>query len=398
MKKLVVNYKPLPTVAYPEDEGFLLRDHQQEIYDAPTVPNRMFVACGGSGKTVTQEACSIKEIRKSGFMQRQLISAPQSQICQQFAKKIMLRLYCTKECFDKKSGRWVCSHKIETWHVRRTDNLADDTSKGVLARLEQFIMRPYATQVSMAAKLKVANSYHGMVAICTHAALTRTYTELIEPKIKSGEYTKAQVKAAVNNLTNRCDESHHVGGLTTVEKADQNGLGRFLSFCHKNRGKNSRMFFTTATPFREVADIVGKDIHFVTTTLPFSEWCHYTGIEQIRLTLEEYTGCTPIPNVAKNVGNEPTEKHLVIDPPDGQKWVVEFEGADEGANIAAMHAMHTAIQSRPSMKSKIIIETITPGTLRKHIKRNLIINPDAADCILTCMLVREGVDVPSIAR
>ena len=92
MKKFDIIVKPLPQVAYPAGEGFVLRPHQRKEYDASTYQLRAMVAAGGSGKTVTQQACAVKEIRASGFMQRQLITAPQSQICQQFAKKILLRL------------------------------------------------------------------------------------------------------------------------------------------------------------------------------------------------------------------------------------------------------------------------------------------------------------------
>ena len=376
----------------------LLRVHQQQQYDACVHQLRMFIASGGAGKTVAQQACAIKEIRSSNFMQRQLISAPQSQICQQFARQNLLRLYCTKDCFDTKSKQWNCSHKVETWEVRPTFNLSDDASKDVLDRLEAFIMRPYSMQVTMAKKLKAAKSYEGLVVVTTHSAITRVYTERILPKVESGEYTKARVKAAVNNLTNRCDESHHCGGLTTKEESEQNGLGRYLSFCYKRGNKTARIFMTTATPYRESATIVGDDLFkkFHTYTLPFSAWCQYLGIEEIIISLEEYTGNTPIKNVAVNVGNEPNEKHLIIHPCEGEKWMASFDGAKGETKIAAMNKMRKAI-AKALPAGKVIVETINPVG-RKHVKKGLILDPDAADVWLTARMIREGVDVPSISR
>jgi hypothetical protein len=397
-KKFDIKIKQLPTIAYPKAAGFVLRAHQQKEYDSSTYQLRAMMAPGGSGKTVTQEACAVKEMLASGFMQRQLISAPQTSICNQFAKETLLRLECTPTCWDKKNAEWTCSHKITKWQVRSEDNLADDTSKAVLDKLENFIMRTTKQQESRAKKLKAAGSFSGLVLVTTHAAITRVFSERILPKIESGQYTKKRVRQAVNRLTNRTDESHHVGGFTETSSDQQNGLGRWLSFCYKRGDKTARIFFTTATPYREMAEIViGKLFKkFKTSVMPFSQWAQYSGIETIRIVLEEFDGKTPIPNVAKNIGKEPKETHLVVHPRENEKWMIAIAGDAGKKKLTAIAKWKSAIKASLH-DSAIIVDTIDPAG-RPKVKRDLIDKPHDANVVLTCMVVREGVDVPSISR
>jgi hypothetical protein len=396
-KKFNITIKQLPQVAYPIDKGFILRKHQQTEYDSRTYQLRAFIAAGGSGKTVTQEACAVKEMRESGFTQRQLISASQSQICKQFATKTLLRLDCTAACFDAKGKIWTCNHNVTTWHVRPDFNLADYASKNVIDRLEAFIMRTPRQQESVAKKLKATGVFTGLTVITTHAAITRVFTERILPKVKSGQYSAQRVRDAVNNLTNRTDESHHVGGLTDKETEEQNGLGRFLSFCHQRGNSTSRIFLTTATPYREQCEMVGGRLFkkFKVRVLPLSVWAQYLGIKHIVITLEEYDGKNPIASVAKNIGREKGEKHLVVSARENEKWMIDMHGEKGEKKTNAVAKYIRAIRS--VWPTAVIVDTISPKG-RHIIKQELIDNPNAADVVLTCMMVREGVDVPAISR
>jgi hypothetical protein len=182
-KHFDITVKQLPTPVYPKGAGYVLRPHQLKEYASKAHQLRAMIAAGGSGKTVTQEACAIREMRESGYLQRQLITAPQSQICNQFAAHTPLRLECTEKCFSKKTSAFTCDHPVTKWHVRPTFNLADDTSTSVLNRLEAFVMRPISEQKSLAAKLKAAKTFEGLVLVTTHAAITRVFNERILPKM-----------------------------------------------------------------------------------------------------------------------------------------------------------------------------------------------------------------------
>jgi hypothetical protein len=397
MKKFNIVIKQLPQVAYPKDGGFILRPHQQKEYDSRVYQLRAFIAAGGSGKTVTQQACAVKEMQESGFMQRQLISASQSQICNQFAQKTLLRLSCTASCFDVRKKEWTCNHDLTTWQVRPDFNLADYTSKDVLDRLEAFIMRTVRQQESVASKLKATGLFTGLAIVTTHAAVARVFSERIEPKVKRGQYSAQRVRDAVNNLTNRCDESHHVGGLTDKETEEQNGLGCWLSFFYERGNSSSRIFLTTATPYRESAEMVGGRLfkRFHVSVLPFSTWCQFLNIKNIVITLEEYDGKTPIPNVAKNMGREKNEKHLVVTARENEKWMIDMHGEKGEKKLNAVAKYQRAIRS--VWPTAVVVDTISP--IGRHIvKQALIADPHTADVFLTCMMIREGVDVPSISR
>jgi len=386
-KHFPITIKQLPTPSYPKNEGFMLRPHQREQYDKPMTRLRAYIAAGGSGKSVTQEACAVREMRESGFMQRQIIAAPTSQVCNQFAAETRLRLQCTDACYKT---TWTCDHAVMSWHIRPTFNLAHDTTKGAIDRLEKFIMRPYADQKAIAKKLKATGTFDGLVVTTTHAAIARVLNERILPKVKSGQYTKTQVKRAVTNLTNRCDESHKIGGFG-CETEDQNGLGSWLSFCYQHGDKSSRVFLTTATPYRENLQMIAGDLYkkFSVSVMPLSEWLPFSGIEELHFVLQEYDEATPLKAIAKNVGKEPNEKHLGIQPSEGTKWM-------KGRDKIAMSLRQRKLVTAALPKGKVIVDTVNPLG-RRAVKRALRTDT-APDYLQTNMCVREGVDIPAISR
>jgi hypothetical protein len=240
-----------------------LRNWQPEAFKLADERFVIFNAAGSAGKTTLQIALAIHDHTKG---RKQIISAPQEVICQQFCIPMQIEV----------------DGVTHSWAPR---NLVGETAA----------LRKWLTTDSKD------------IVVTTHAALTRVFFSLS---------VKKQI-TVLANTTLRIDESHHV--LFSEDKT--NKLGAIVKAAYNTPSAHIHM--TTATDFRTAGDILPADVRkdFKKYNLSFDKLWQWLGIESFEHVWETYAvGATPVAAILARVAIEPNEYHLIFVPHANKSW------------------------------------------------------------------------------
>jgi hypothetical protein len=336
----------------------------------------LIVAFCGSGKSILQVAMAVYDVIKSDWMQKQLVVVPQSHIHQGFVSS---------------GGVEYISIKVEgilyEWKVNH--NFCDDKSQAVLAGLKKWLLTDPRT---LANGYYGANIISGLNVVASHQALGLVFKTM----------TKVEKKQAVKNLTLRVDEGHHVDGLfdddeeslTDDQKLavaeERTNLGDICNLILNAKKTTSKIHMTTATPYRGDRKMIFSPAVMKKFEKYFLDWIEHfktLGIADFSLEYEEYKG-DPIKQCVNRIKREPSQKHMIVIPPTGQKWRMNGQKEFE----ALMKSIYKVVP-----KDRVL-DLVTPSTQDKN-KAILLAEPKTGadgpsnyDVVVTCMLGREGTD------
>jgi hypothetical protein len=360
---------------YPVDVKFKqMFGWQKEAFDKGK-DSRFFAiqAFCGSGKSILQINLALHDIVSSGFKQKQLIVVPQEHIHRGFVADGDLNYLSVHQ-----------NDKDYQWNIQGTDNFCDGKEPR-LEGLKKWLLMPS----NKLGKYCSEKTISGLNSICSHAALVGVWKMLTdEEKIK-----------AINNLTLRVDEAHHINHvlldseeLTPEERLaidyEATELGRVCTFILNSANASSKLHLTTATMYRgDRKTILSKEVREKFTEYNLDWIVHFRslGIKSFYLQYEEYDQ-NPIDQIVQQVVAEPQEKHFIVVPSSGHKW---RHGGEEYKLLIARLQKH-------GLK---VLDLVTPET--QVINKKLLLeepkvksndNPSKFDAIVVCMLGREGTD------
>jgi hypothetical protein len=369
-------YDDTKWIVVPNKEAKELRWWQPDAFD--TLKDARFgfaIAFCGSGKSILQVALAVHDVIQSGWTQKQLIVVPQSHISRGFIGDEDLDYIPI--LVDGEKYEWKVSH-----------NFCDAKSQEVLANLKAWLLTS-GEKLSRKFRGKIVS---GLNAVASHQAIGLVWSKL----------TDAEKAKAINNLTFRPDEAHHIKGvfdqdedeLTDGQKLaiemESNNLGDICRYIINCKDKTSKLHLTTATPHRGDKGIILSPAVQKMFTVYFLDWLDHwktLGIHSFVVEYEEYDG-DPIEQVVAKIKSEPAEKHMVVVPSTTHKW--RPLGQHEYDRL-----LKRLSEEVPAMR---VLDLVTQGTQAKN-KALLLKEPKTAasgksnfDIIITCMLGREGTD------
>jgi hypothetical protein len=327
----------------------------------------LLVACCGSGKTTVQVFLSVFDIKNQLF-RKQLIVVPQNHIHKgfcSFSKNGKSTDYLTL-LYQKKPIQW----KIPSRH-----NFCSRKNETVLG-LMNFLK---ADCQKNDCEFQISEN----TALATHKAIAMAWDRLSHPE---------RIKA-IQNLTLRIDESHHIRGVVHPEDREghceqdfwgnkKTGIGRVCEFILKHNDGTTKICLTTATHFRgDKDDIISPKYMDKFKTFKY-EWLEHwktLGLKGLDFGYQVYQK-NPILNVAKNIKKEPNQKHIIYIPPRKQKYRKE----------ATVKQYVEALMAEGVQKEKIL-DLVTETTKLRN-KRRLINDPLSIDVIIAVNLMNEGSD------
>ncbi len=342
----------------------------------------------GSGKTTLQLALSIIDVVRSGYVQKQLIVAPENHIGRGFVGD--RRSSSTNILLD--AGVWApirnkCGPHIPDHDTKFTISPLNfcELAPAKKSRLKNWLLAT-PNQLNYDAGLDEDGGYvGGLVAVTTHQAFTSLWSEL----------SHLERAKAIINCTLRLDEWHHIKGAFDesddpfrkfLMREEQNGLGSIVT-AFAAGGRTSKVCGTTATDFRgdrQLSITPALRDRFAVHVL---RWCDYfptLGIEDVEIRVQEYDG-TPHRSLIQNIKNNPNMKRWIIVPRTRQSWRQEY-----GDYIELFNAIQ---QINPSF-----LDLVTEHTQEIH-KSILLDEPKTPhqgesqiDIVGGCMLGREGTD------
>ena len=360
---------------------------QKDAYDQ--LKDRRFgfcVAFCGSGKTLLQIYLAAHDYFQSGFTQRQLLIMPQAIIAAGF----------TRHGDVEHIGLWMSEEKKRyTWRV--THNFCEKkwngpVDKGVIQSLKKWLLSPVSVAYRRAATHASAATLSGGIAVATHQALALAWQELSE----------AQQKKALNKLTLRVDEAHHIKGVfdddeegyTAKQKEmmeeESTHLGKVCHAILNSKNRTAKLHVTTATPYRgDSGAMFSAKAREKFGKVYFSKWEEHwnnLGMNLFAIEYEEYRS-TPFDAVIDWIIQEPKERHLVVVPAIGTKW--------RGGEAEFQQFMRKLYKVIPK---EWVLDLVTKGTQEENRQKFLLEpkslkdGPSQYRVVVTCMIGREGSD------
>ena len=370
-------------IIVPNPDGVVLgaggRDWQPEAYEQLKDSRNAFIAAFcGAGKTVVLIGLGVHDVVASNYTQRQLIVVPQSHIHKGFVADGDLNYIPII----------VDGEKYE-WKVN--DNFCDINSKDVLNNLKKWML----TDGKTLAGKHTDHLIMGLNCVASHMALDLVWKSL----------TPKEKERAVDHLTLRLDEGHHISGVYDIRENEENGglsdiqkkmlddirtgLGDVVHFMYNSENETAKICTATATPYRGDRGIILSNTVQDNFDIYYLDWIEHfktLGIEEFYLEYEEYVG-DPIKQVIAKIASEPNEKHMVIVPSKGQKWRVH--GPEYHQLLNEIYKV---------VPKERVLDLVTPNTQDRN-KALLLEEPSTAkgrkskfDVVVTCMLGREGTD------
>jgi hypothetical protein len=381
---IIENLKIHATNDYFDDEAYFappsgstktLRLWQKDAFEKLRGKRFTLVAAFcGSGKSILQVALAIDDVIQSGYTQKQLIVVPQSHIGAGMIESDGAG--CISITVDGELYDWSVQNNYCTVDA---NNVIESLKAWLLADARKLALHHAPNEVT------------GLNAVATHSALCLVWKEL----------SKDQKKQAIQNLTLRIDEAHHIKGVFDFEedelssaqqeqiKIDSTCLGDICRYIFNSHVTTSKISLTTATPYRgDGKSILSKSV-LDKFTVYYLDWVDHfktLGIKDFTLEYEEYDE-NPIALVLDHVRAEPHEKHLIVIPPMNQKWRTEtsLQELIKGLNLI--------------VPSERILDLVTQGAIQDARKTLLLKEPktpgdgvESFDVVITCMLGREGTD------
>lgn len=265
----------------------------------------------GSGKTLMQIWLAIHDVYKNNLRRKQLIVTPQSHIGIEF-------------CLDDDNKNYVVEYKDRhiDWYIG--ENLCGKDISRTLLLLRKFLLTPAAILSRDCTDIQIS----GLTCVSTHQALALVWKSLSED----------EKFHAMENLTLRIDEGHHVKLAYTEEELLESGynkqeifslretatiLGNICSFVMSNKQLKTKLHFTTATFFRGdsyniISESMAKEFKFF--NLSWLDYWKTTSIREMWMSYKKYDGNDPVLTVAEQINSEPSNYHLIIVPPTGERF------------------------------------------------------------------------------
>ena len=373
-------------IIVPNPDGVVLgnggRDWQKKAYEQLKDERFSFIAAFcGSGKSVVLVALGVHDVVASNYTQKQLIVVPQSHIHKGFVADGDLNYIPI--IIDGEKYEW----KIN-------DNFCDASSKDVLKNLKKWLLTDGKT---LAGKHK-DHLIMGLNCVTSHMALDLVWKSL----------TPDEKEQAIDHLTLRADEGHHIKGVFDIEENEENGglsdiakqlleqestgLGEICRFMFNSKNETAKICIATATPYRGDKGIILSKTVQEKFNIYYLDWIEHfksLGIEKFYLEYEEYVG-DPIKQVVAKIAAEPKEKHMIVIPSTTRKW--RQDGKKELQKL--LREIHKIVPKER------VLDLVTPNTQNKN-KEKLLEEPKAKgkgmpkskfDVVVTCMLGREGTD------
>jgi hypothetical protein len=199
------------------------------------------VAPCGSGKGTLQGMSSVRDIVVSNFRQAQLIHGPQLHILESF-------VYPREYVIDGEVYEYVVGDRENL----ATGNHSDEAKADILERWLTSTIKEKRGGCTDKTNLR------GLIMVCSNSLLVRVFDRMLaRTRVEHPEERKAarrRLHSILWRTTYRPDENHHLMGTQNKEEADLlddiNGLARFYSFLFASPVKTSKVFYTTATPYR----------------------------------------------------------------------------------------------------------------------------------------------------
>lgn len=344
----------------------------------------LLVACCGSGKTTVQIFLAIYDIlekRQRRVSQKQLVIVPQNHIHKgfcSFSKNGKSTEYLSIRYQNTRTGK---SRLIE-WKIPSVHNFCSRKSKTVNA-LKKFLLAESLNEVP---EVQISEN----IAVATHRAMSLAWAGL----------THAQKLKAIQHLTLRIDEAHHVRGVTHPDdlaeyliddpwhETRKTGIGKVCEFILKHNEGTSKICLTTATPFRgDKEDIISSQYMKDFKVFRYDWIDHWKTLQLSGFDFGyQVYNKDPIGDVAKNIREESKERHIVYIPPRRQKY------RDERTVQRYVQAL-----TDRGLKRERILDLVTEGHKIPN-KRRLVGAPLSLDTVIAVRLMDEGSDWPPASR
>ena len=335
-----------------------LKGHACTIYIAPT----------GSGKTIVQNTLAGMDLLNTKFARKQLFIAPQRNIGNNF----------TMEYIDrdgvKQFGKLDINGQAYEWKI--TENYCEDVSKQSEENIRAFLLgaKPSTTIINRMMSAKILE--HGL-AVCCYPTLIAVWRKL----------TDSEKNFVAKHTAIRIDEVHHLR-LNGDSDESCNLLGRTIKDFISRRG---HVHCTTATMFRGDRHSIFFNLDttkFAKFKVDWMEFWKSTGIDRLHMFFEAYEDGQSLFNLLdKRVRSEKNQKHIIIVPSD-QKGI--FRKLDKQTWVSKLVRKMKSIYG-----SNRVLDLVYNQDQDK--KRLLSENKDF-DCVVTCMIGREGTDWPACSR
>lgn len=343
---------------YQKDGVAKLKGHPLTIYVAPT----------GSGKTIVQNTLAGIDLVTNSFKRKQLFIAPQRNIGNNFSME-----YIDSEGI-KQFSRIDINGSAYEWQI--TENYCELVNKKSEANIRAFLLaKTPSTKFSDRIKqLKVLD--HGL-AVCCYPTLVAVWKNL----------TSSEKDYVSQTTAIRIDEVHHLR-LDGLDDDGCNQLGRVIRDFIARKG---HLHCTTATMFRgDRASILNNlDIgRFKKYKVDWMTFWKSTGIDRLSMNFSAFSDSDDLLGILeKSIKKEKSQKHIIIVPSDNTGM---FKYIDKSVWVKKLVRKMKAIYG-----SNRVLDLIYNQDTDKQ--RLLSENKDF-DCVVTCMIGREGTDWPACSR
>lgn len=329
-------------------------------------PYALIQAFCGSGKTILQVFLAVNDAIQTNYNQKQLIVVPQSHIANGF-------------CGTNSIKCKFPNNKKYTWQIQQ-DNFTfkePDTTK----RLKNWLLKP-PHEVYRYKDIYING------AVCTYQALALAWKEIEKELGQNGQLQ------AIQNLTLRIDEGHHINWLHCYNEVAEKQLsqsstiiGSIASFILNNKQSLAKLCLTSATMFRGDKDSIllgGARKEFTPYFLDFIKHYRTLKLDGFQISFSEYND-NPIQDTIKRIKSEPNEKHFVVIPSRGSRWRTiqgdEYLKLVNELTNSGLRVLDWVYEEEQDANKKLVFNEPNGDGGKSNI-----------DVIVTCMLGREGTD------
>lgn len=342
-----------------QKQGVLnLKGHPLTIYVSPT----------GSGKTIVQNTLAGHDLISNSFKRKQLFIAPQRNIGNNFSME-----YIDAEG-NKQFSRIDIDGSSYKWKI--SENYCELVNKKSESNIRAFLLgkTPDAKFANRMKSLKILD--HGL-AVCCYPTLVAVWKNL----------TASEKKFVARTTAVRIDEVHHL----RLDGHDDDGCNQLGRVIRELISLSGHLHCTTATMFRgDRASILhnldlGKFKQYKVDWMTF--W-KSTGIDRLSMNFSAFSDGKDLLNILEQtVKKEKAQKHIIIVPSDNTGI---FKNTDKVAWVKQLVRKMKTIYG-----SNRVLDLIYNQDSDKQ--RLLVENKDF-DCVVTCMIGREGTDWPACSR
>lgn len=331
-------------------------------------PCTIYIAPTGSGKTIVQNTLAGIDLLSTKFSRKQLFIAPQRNIGNNF----------TMEYIDrdgvKQFSKIDINGKAYEWKI--AENYCEDISKQSEENIRAFLLGSKPSTAIINRMMSAQTLEHGL-AVCCYPTLIAVWKKLNN---KEKDYVS-------KNTAIRIDEVHHLR-LDGDSDTSCNLLGRTIKDFIE---RNGHVHCTTATMFRGDRHSVFFNVdttRFVKYKVDWMEFWTSTGIDRLHMFFEAYVDGQSLMDILyKKIKTEKNQKHIIIVPSDSKGI---FRKLDKKIWVSKLVKKMKAIYG-----SNRVLDLVYS---QDSDKKRLLSEHKDFDCVVTCMIGREGTDWPACSR